>query len=304
MNKLQLFTSLAVIIICAVACGGQQPKTAAVAQNQITEETITKDILSLPEMQFPFAAVMIVDDPTADQPYFTVKGGSNMDDHFATSFWFHVYTVPEYEIRIYDVALDSEMTLAEWRNSTSKYGEGWGQSKTFDRTTETLTEADLPFTIPSAHEFDGEAFDKEQTYWRSEYMICENGDVVISASPSMNAICVTLAQWDKKGSFTIYKRGIEFSHGEPVEETITNDILSLPEMQFPHAAVMIVDVPTDAEPYFTVKGGSDMEDHFTTSFWFHVYTAPEYEIRIYDIVSDSEMSLEEWRNSKPKYDEI
>gem|GEM_PF-1707026 len=82
-----------------------------------TESTITKDILSLSEMQFPNAAVMIVETPTSSEPYFTVKAGSNMDDHFVTSFWFHVYTEPAYEIRIYDVALDSEMTLAEWRSN-------------------------------------------------------------------------------------------------------------------------------------------------------------------------------------------
>ena len=47
-----------------------------------------------------------------------------------------------------------------------------------------------------------------------------------------------------------------------------------------------------------------MDTHFATSFWFHVYTAPEYEIRIYDVVSDSEMTLAEWRDSNPAYDEV
>jgi len=213
--RIKLIAFITVLIIGTAACGQKQPKTTvgatlavaqnpAVAQNQITEEIITKDILSLPQMQFPYAAVMIVEEPTADQPYFTVKGGSDMDDHFATSFWFHVYTAPEYEIKIYDIVSDSEMTLEKWRKSNPKTG--------------TLTEPDLPFTIPSAYEFDSEEFDEEQTYWRSEYTICKNGDVVISASPSMNAICVTLAHRNKNGSFTLYKRGIDFSYGEPVED--------------------------------------------------------------------------------------
>jgi len=209
MSKQQILSFLTAVLLCLTAFGQNHPKMC-------TEETITKDILSLPEMQFPHAAVMIVEEPTADQPYFTVKGGSNMDDHFATSFWFHVYTEPEYEIRIYDIVSDSEMTLAEWRKSNPK--------------TETLAETDFPFTIPPAHEFDSEEFDKEQTYWRSEYTICENGDFVISASPSMNAICVTLAHRDKNGGFTLYKRGIDISYGEPVEDNdaaemyIQNDI--------------------------------------------------------------------------------
>ncbi|MCL2041512.1 MAG: hypothetical protein FWG84_05660 [Bacteroidales bacterium] len=120
MNKVKILTVIAAIIISAASCGGQQPTGVAETADtpsQITEETITKEILSLPEMQFPNAAVMIVDEPTDAEPYFTVKGGSDMDDHFATSFWFHVYTAPEYEIRIYDVVLDSEMTLEEWRKN-------------------------------------------------------------------------------------------------------------------------------------------------------------------------------------------
>ena len=96
---------------------------SAGGNNMNMEETITKDILALPEMQFPNAAIMIVDEPTADQPWFTVKAGSNRNDHFATSYWFRVYTAPEYEIRIYDIVLDSEMTLAEWRDSKPVFDE-------------------------------------------------------------------------------------------------------------------------------------------------------------------------------------
>jgi len=81
-------------------------------------------------------------------------------------------------------------------------------------------------------------------------------------------------------------------------ERITKDILSLPEMKFKNAAVMFVTEPSDTEPYYTFKGGSNMETHFATSFWFHVYTSPTYEIKVYDIVNDSEMTLEEWRNQK------
>jgi len=141
----------AAIAILLASCGQRQPKTPvsdnvgaplAVAPladtpipqqiNNEVNDAITKDILSLPEMQFPNAAIMIVDEPTADQPFFTVKAGSNMDDHFATSFWFRVYTAPDYEIRIYDVVSDSEMTLAEWRNSNPVYDEVWEDFEVLD----------------------------------------------------------------------------------------------------------------------------------------------------------------------------
>jgi len=81
-------------------------------------------------------------------------------------------------------------------------------------------------------------------------------------------------------------------------ERITKDILSLPEMKFKNASVMFVTEPSDTEPYYTFKGGSNVETHFATSFWFHVYTSPTDEIKVYDIVTDSEMTLEEWRNQK------
>jgi|GEM_PF-3645005 len=87
---------------------------------------------------------------------------------------------------------------------------------------------------------------------------------------------------------------------DTVISQITNDILALPEMQFPHAAVMVEDLPSDTEPYYTVKGGSNMDDRFVTSFWFRVYVEPEYEIKIWDIVFDSVLSLEEWRKERDK----
>ena len=71
-------------------------------------------------------------------------------------------------------------------------------------------------------------------------------------------------------------------------------------MQFPRAAVMVEDHPSDSEPYYTVRGGANRADQFATSFWFHVYVDPVYEIKVYDVVSDRELSLEEWRKEKDK----
>ena len=87
---------------------------------------------------------------------------------------------------------------------------------------------------------------------------------------------------------------------DPVERQYTNDILAFPEMQFSRAAIMTIGVPSDTEPYYTIKAGSNMEDRFVTNYWFHVYVDPVYAIKVYDVVSDRELSLEEWRKEKEK----
>jgi hypothetical protein len=123
MNKVILTTAIAAMMIFAASCGqnAQKVNNEGVSENTNPSENelserITHDILALPEMQFANAAVEFVGVPSDEEPYFTVRGGSNMETHFATSFWFHVYVEPEYEIKIYDVIYDSEMTLEEWRD--------------------------------------------------------------------------------------------------------------------------------------------------------------------------------------------
>ena len=95
----------------------------------------------------------------------------------------------------------------------------WLKCFDYDRKTAALKEVELPFNIPSAHEFDKEEFEEGHPYWRTDYTICETGDVVISAAPSMNANCVMVFRWDKKGSFALYKRGINIDYvGEPIAD--------------------------------------------------------------------------------------
>jgi len=119
MKKIAFLTVAAVAIMTATAsCGQNAPKQATpteTTQDDI-ESRFTKDILALPEMKFEHAAIQIVSEPSAEEPYYTVKGGSNLDDNFATSIWFHVYTTPKYEIKVYDIIMDEEMTLEEYRN--------------------------------------------------------------------------------------------------------------------------------------------------------------------------------------------
>ena len=82
----------------------------------------------------------------------------------------------------------------------------WLKCFSFDRKTGALTDANLPFTIPSPTDFDAKA--AAESYWRTDYMICNNGNIVISASPDMASKNVILAHWDNKTGFTIHKRGI------------------------------------------------------------------------------------------------
>ena len=128
MKKTLFLTVTATMLIMAASCGQNAPKqtstepeTAVAQQDEKSqddiESRISKDILSFPEMKFENAAIMIVGEPSDEEPYYTVKGGSDMETHFATSYWFHVYTKPKYEIKVYDIAMDEEMSLEEWRNN-------------------------------------------------------------------------------------------------------------------------------------------------------------------------------------------
>lgn len=86
--------------------------------NRTIEDEMFASIFSLPEVKaIENASVMIVDSPSVTKPYYTVKVGCNLEDHFVTSHWFYVYTTPDIEIRVYDVVTDAEMTLSEWRRT-------------------------------------------------------------------------------------------------------------------------------------------------------------------------------------------
>jgi hypothetical protein len=123
MKTTTFLITAAAIMTFAVACG--QRNTGGSAQPDGTskniEDKIITDVLALPEMQFPYAVAMIVSEPSDGEPYYTVGGGSDIDDNIVTSWWFHVYITPEYEIKIYDVCTDSEMTLGQWRISNISY---------------------------------------------------------------------------------------------------------------------------------------------------------------------------------------
>jgi len=59
--------------------------------------------------------------PTKDEPYYEIDAGNTLPDggdagHYETYMHFHVYNNNGHAfIKLYDVILDAELTLAEWR---------------------------------------------------------------------------------------------------------------------------------------------------------------------------------------------
>ena len=77
---------------------------------------------------------------------------------------------------------------------------------TYDRKTGTLAATATPFELLPPSLFDKEEFGDDPGYWRTSYSFCENGNIVISASPGMSYYCYMLARWNGKDGFTLFKR--------------------------------------------------------------------------------------------------
>ncbi|MDR3048104.1 MAG: hypothetical protein LBU51_10960 [Bacteroidales bacterium] len=73
-----------------------------------------------------------------------------------------------------------------------------------------------------------------------------------------------------------------------------DEILNFPEVKAIKNVVIDTFEPTDGELYYTVRVGADMETHVTACYWFRVYENT-YQIMYYDVATDSEMTLEQWR---------
>jgi hypothetical protein len=82
----------------------------------------------------------------------------------------------------------------------------WLKCFSYGRKTGNLTETDLPFELPTADKFDEKLFGEDQGYWRVNYAIADNGNIMISASPAMASICDMIVRWDNKAGFTVFKR--------------------------------------------------------------------------------------------------
>jgi hypothetical protein len=74
-----------------------------------------------------------------------------------------------------------------------------------------------------------------------------------------------------------------------------DEILNFPEVKAIKNVVTSSFEPTDG--HYAVMIGQDMETHVATCYWFYIYEN-SYKIIYYDVVTDSEMTLEDWRKSQ------
>jgi len=91
-----------------------------------------------------------------------------------------------------------------------------------------------------------------------------------------------------------------------IEDRIFNEILALDEIKAYNkyldslkgkeakTTFIISEKPTKESPYYVVKYGFTDEDHFVSEFLFYVYPEP-FEIKYFDVVDDTAISIEEWR---------
>ncbi len=89
------------------------------------------------------------------------------------------------------------------------------------------------------------------------------------------------------------------------EEKVVDLVLDLPEIQKMDESIrkksdgkrglkaFVSNRPSDDEEYYTVSVAEDNGQSLATYYTFHVY--PDYSIQYYDVVSDSEKTLKEWR---------
>lgn len=82
----------------------------------VTEEKVINDVKNLPEVKANADQTGIAERPNDEKEYFLVETGTHGEDNFSRLFMFRVYVYPKYEIRFYDAAGDTDISLAEWRS--------------------------------------------------------------------------------------------------------------------------------------------------------------------------------------------
>jgi len=66
-----------------------------------------------------------------------------------------------------------------------------------------------------------------------------------------------------------------------------------------HLSIVVYDTPSKEVPYYWVKAWEDNGSNYVTHFNFYVYPSP-FEIKFYDTVDDTMISLKEWRRRMKK----
>ena len=81
----------------------------------VDEQTVIRDIKELPEVKANADQAGIAERPTDDKEYYLIETGTRDEDKFSRLFMFRVYVYPKYEIKFYDPAAETEMSLDAWR---------------------------------------------------------------------------------------------------------------------------------------------------------------------------------------------
>ena len=82
----------------------------------VTEGKVIGDIKDLPEVKANADQTGIAERPTDEKEYYLVETGTRGEDNFSRLFMFRVYVYPKYQVKFYDPAGDTEMSLDEWRS--------------------------------------------------------------------------------------------------------------------------------------------------------------------------------------------
>ena len=116
----------------------------------------------------------------------------------------------------------TDVALAAFTNADVPV-ECWLACYTIDRITGNITKTELPFPLPPPSLFDDEAFGEGGSYWRTEYTILDNGDMLITAAPAMSWICTFIVKWDKQSGFTLLPLAAYDSMADEDEDKITDN---------------------------------------------------------------------------------
>lgn len=98
-------------------------------------------------------------------------------------------------------------------------------------------------------------------------------------------------------------KNIRLADGKPflppvTEQAVIKDIMDLPEVKSNADQAGIAERPTDDKEYYLVETGTHEEDKFSRFQMFRVYVYPKYQIKLYDASTETEMSIDEWRQKQ------
>ncbi|MDT3402493.1 hypothetical protein [Mucilaginibacter terrae] len=83
----------------------------------LTEQMALQAVKDLEEIKSNADRVNVSEKPTADKRYYQVETSTEADGHLSRFQTFRVYFYPQYEIKVYNPADETEMSLEAWRKS-------------------------------------------------------------------------------------------------------------------------------------------------------------------------------------------